>query len=273
MFGLNMDSQTRLPDSVPPPATHGRRTALRLVVAAVGVLLLAIVLFFALTISSGQKVVWLTSTDLNQSGRAGLFTGLKQKVARLVPQFVWRFWWNRPQINIDSSLLIIPAAAAEPTGLSAPAATNASGMRAWILSPAELNAFRQQLKTLSDVENLGVPPHVTIFDDRPTRWRVNKPVQVAGKVTPVGLAVDLMPKVVSGAIRLIVGATSTEAVTSAPDNVTTIRTNLAAACRVFLPNAGGLVVNCGTTNAAGGKSYWLIVSPTAVDARGNPIKL
>ena len=51
-----------------------------------------------------------------------------------------------------------------------------------------------------------------------------------------------------------------------------VKTNLAVACRVLLPNAGGLVVDGGGARDASGKNHWLIVSPTAVDARGNPIK-
>ena len=203
VFGLNMNPQTKLPDSVPPSAARGRRTALRLAVAAAGIFLPAITILFVITASPSQKVVWLTSANLTRSGQTGLFTGLKQKVARLMPQFVWRFWWSQPQINIDSNLLTIPAEAAKRTGLGASAATNAGGMRAWILSPAQLKTFRQQLKTLSGVESLG-SPRVTILDGRQVRVSVGSPVQVAGKVTPVGLTVDLTPKVVSGAIRLIV---------------------------------------------------------------------
>jgi hypothetical protein len=94
---------------------------------------------------------------------------------------------------------------------------------------------------------------------------------MAGTNTPVGVTVHLIPKFVSSSVELTLAATSTE-IGALSGQAEAVRTNLGVACRVLLPNAGGLVVDGGNAPDASGQSRWLIISPTAVDARGNPIK-
>jgi hypothetical protein len=52
-----------------------------------------------------------------------------------------------------------------------------------------------------------------------------------------------------------------------------IRTNLCVACRVTLPNAGGLLIKGADSRAENAINYWLLLCPTAIDAAGNAIKL
>jgi len=81
------------------------------------------------------------------------------------------------------------------------------------------------------------------------------------------------PEVRSGSIQLLLGVTSTESVGSPATNAAALSTNLAVACRVLLPNSGGLVVAGRKTGDLRGTNFWLILSTSAVDARGQPIKL
>jgi hypothetical protein len=241
------------------------------VLAICGVLLLAAILFVALTAAFEKKVVWLTPTELARSTRAGPFTQLKQKLASLTPSFVWRFWRRQPAIQIDSSLLTLSAAAAAQTGLGVPVATNANGMRAWILSPAELDALQQRLKTIPDATLLS-RPSVQTLSGRQAQVQVVDLVTVAGKSTPVGLIVDLFPRAASGSVKLTMSATSTERFVPHPGGALAVRTNFAAACRVFIKSTGGLVVDGGDAKDSGEKSHWIIIHAVVLDAQGKPIK-
>jgi hypothetical protein len=204
---------------------------------------------------------------LNQPG---LLTSLKNKVIQLTAPF-WRSYWNaQPQILIDSRLLTLPAAAADQTGLGAPTATNTDGMRAWILSPAELNSFLQRLDTIPDASLLARPRAQTATGTS-AGFFSGKTALVAGKSVPIGLTLDCSPKVRSGSIQLLLGVTSTESVVSSSVNAVALSTNLALACRVVLPNNGGLVVAGG--NQGDLTNHWLILFPTAFDAHGRLLKL
>src|SRR5437762_12699482 len=96
---------------------------------------------------------------------------------------------------------------------------------------------------------------------------------VSSRNFPIGLTFEVTPKVRSGSIQLLMGVTSSEFVESPPATAPAVSTNLAVACRVLLPNTGGLVVTGSNANHAQGTNYWLILLPTAVGAQGNPIKL
>jgi len=52
-----------------------------------------------------------------------------------------------------------------------------------------------------------------------------------------------------------------------------VRTNLSAACRVTLQNAGGVLISSPVSRDLNGTNYWLILAPTAIDGYGKPIKL
>ena len=104
---------------------------------------------------------------------------------------------------------------------------------------------------------------------RPARFGV-------GAWAPGGssLEVALTPKIAHGAIRLLVGATATETDRShRAQPREPADSNFSAACRVFIPNGGGLVISTPSAPDTGGGSYWFIVSPAAIDPRGNRINL
>jgi hypothetical protein len=252
---------------IPKPNRHYRR---RFALAVLGVLLLVIILFSTLASRSGPPFAWLTQAELAQLTQPGALTRLKDKVMILTAPLWLRYWNTQPQILVDSSLLTLSTAGAEQTGLGTPFATNSNGMRAWILRPAEWIALQQRLNVLpgaSSRSRLRIQTASGIAGQTFTGGTT----QVAGTNTPVGVTVHLIPNFISSSIKLSFAVSSTE-MSASSGQAEAVRTNLAVACRVLLPNAGGLVVDGGNASDASGKSHWLIISPTVVDALGNPIK-
>ena len=269
---MSTHSEQELPER---PATFRkrlRRTAFKLGIIASGVLLLAITFLCFHPTPTDGKVVWLTADELAKIKQGGPLARIKDKLMQWTAP-LWNSYWNRqPQILIDSRLFTLSAAAADQTGLGAPVATNSDGMHAWILSPAELSSLLQRLMTTPEASLIGGPRAHTAAGSSALTF-LGDTILVAGKNVPVGLTLEVSPKVRSGSIQLLLAFTSSESVASPEANAVALRTNLAVACRVVLPNSGGLVVNGGHTGDLRGTNYWLILSPTAVDARGQPIKL
>ena len=267
-----MHPEQQLPERPSTSRKRPRRTALKLGIIASGVLLLAITFLCFHPTPTDGKVVWLTADELARLKQGGPLARIKDKLMQWTAP-LWNSYWNRqPQILIDSRLFTLSAAAADQTGLGAPVATNSDGMHAWILSPAELSSLLQRLKTTPDASLLSRPRAQTA-PGTSARTFFGNTVLVAGKNVPVGLTLEASPKVHSGSIQLLLDVTSTESVASPAANAAALSTNLAVTCRVLLPNSGGLVVANDNESHAHGTNYWLILSPTAVDARGQPIKL
>jgi hypothetical protein len=246
-----------------------KRNALRIALLGLGILLAALI-YFALKPSSDERFVWLTTAELARTSQPDAFARLKFKFMNLTaPLWQW-YWKSRPQITIRSSLLTLPAAAV-PVEPGPPSVTNANGMRAWILPPAEWNAFKQRLKSLPEA-NVVSSPSFSTSDGGAGRMLVARTVVVGGKPVQVGTTVDLTPKIVGGAVHLAVGITSTAANTAPLGDASGIRTNFEMACRATVPNGGGLVIEAAGRKEGKETNYWLTVSPTAVDAKGRPIK-
>jgi hypothetical protein len=235
-----------------------------------GVLLLVITLLLTLASRPGPPFAWLTQAEMARLTHPGPLTRLKEKVIILTLPIWMRYWNTQPQILVDSSLLTLSTAAVEQTGLGTPVATNGNGMRAWVLPPTELKALRQRLNVLPGASS-GSKLRIQTVSGMGGQAFTGGTTPVAGINTPVGVTVQLIPNSASSSVKLTFAVTSTE-IRSPSGQVEAVRTNLAVACRVLLPNAGGLVVDGGNARDASGKNHWLIISPTAVDARGNPIK-
>jgi hypothetical protein len=272
VFRMNMHSEPGLPERPSTSRTRNRRTGFKLRIIASGAFLFAIIIFFSISTPPEDKVLWLAPGELARIKQGGAVARIKDKLMQWTAP-VWKSYWSRqPQILIDSSLLTFSAAALDQTGLGASVATNTDGTRAWILSPAELSAFRQHLTTIPGASLLSRPRAQTAAGTSAQMF-VGSTALMAGKSVPIGVTLDLAPKVRSGSLQLLLGITSTKMIASTSANAAVLSTNLAVACRVLLPNSSGLVVASGNVTHAHGTNYWLILSPTAVDARGNPIKL
>ncbi len=227
-----------------------------------GVLLLAAILLLAIVLSPDPKVVWLSPSELSKPTHSTVFTRFKYRLAVLVWPLIHSFWHGHPSIMTDATFLTLSANTMNQTGLDVPFATNASGLRIWVLSATELASFRKRLSAVTGASRLS-KSRVQTADGMQAQLSV---------IGPTSLTVDILPKVASGSIKLTIGVTATELIASAPGNRGVTKTNLAAACRVLVPNAGGLIIDGGNAKDGTGNTYWLIASPTVVDARGNPIK-
>jgi hypothetical protein len=87
----------------------------------------------------------------------------------------------------------------------------------------------------------------------------------------IGVTLDVMPKIASHQIQLATSALYTGL--NEGDTMSPVRTNLSATCRVFVPNAGGVLMASPGSKDINGTNYWLILSPAAVDGFGKPINL
>ncbi len=247
-----------------PPARQHRRPVVWFAIIS-GILLLAIVVLVSVSFLPDPKIVWLKPTDLNRPRQSTILTRLKFNVARLVWPVAGRFWPHKTSIRIDASCLTLSAAAGEQTGLGVPFATNADGLRIWVLSPDELASFQRHLKDLPGASLISGP-----------RSRIQTANGIQAEMSVGGptnrLAIDLLPRVVSSSIRLTIGATATEWGAPPFGKAALVKTNFAAACRALVPNAGGLVMAATNTKDDSENAWWFIASPVKVDAQGNPIK-
>jgi len=258
---------------VPPaaaPTTPRQRRLLMLpvFVAGVCVLLASILLVMPLAQPPANSVVWLTPTEAQHLIQPGKLTRLKWRLMNLTAPVLGRLWRPEAEIHIESRMLGLPPTAAEITGLPAPIATNADGARVWILSPPGQKAFLQTAQHLPGVSFIGSPSLVT-GSDTPANLSMTANVSYAGKSFPVGVKLELTPKIVRKSVRLILAVTSTSA-SAAPDTNSPpiISTNLNVVCQTWLGNRCGLVVE-GKTRDTRSNGCWLVLVPTIVDAKGN----
>jgi hypothetical protein len=267
---------------MPPPANDGsdlsrpsapssRRSGLfPATLGVVGVLILLSILFSLPSAPPHRPIAWLTPAQLKQATQPGTLTRLKNKLMTLMP-FLWQWQWrHEPLFLTESKLLVLPSAVTAQVGLGPPTATNSDGLQGWILSPARSRAFQQLLKGMGNTVVLASPRIETGAGSR-GEVAVGQNVPAATRPAFAGLVVTVAPAVAAGSIRLLLGVTSTEEVSSPSGRTPVVRTNFTLRCRTFLPNAGSLVINAGDANRFGASNHWLVVSLTEVDAHGRPI--
>jgi len=264
-----MSSQSEAP-AVPCPAPGRNRRAV-LWLASVTLLLVVLGWFFALRPFSGNGLVWLTPAQFARATQAGPLTKFKLKVATLVGPLGLLNWRYRPNILTRSTLMTLTTDAVQRAGLpSASSATNADGTRIWLLSAAELKILQQRLKIIPSASILN-SASIVMLSGQQGQVSSGQSLPPGATSDLVGLRIDLAPKFVSGSIKVMLGAASTEKWQPLASSPAVVRTNLSVACRAIVPNAGALLVDTGESPASSGTNYWLIVSPTAVDSRGNPL--
>jgi hypothetical protein len=181
---------------------------------------------------------------------------------------VWQHF-RRPKthIHITSKILAVHGLTTGQLGIGDAIATNETGARIWILSPSELDDLRQRLKTANGVDVVNAPS-VTTADGMPASIFVGQahPQTLAS----IGVSLNLSPKIVAHQFQFAMNAVYSDE----NDGPTMpIRTNLSAAFRVKLPNSGGVLISSPVSKELSGTNYWLILSATAIDGYGKPIKL
>ncbi len=268
-----MDSPPPTSETPPAAAVPTRRRALRrFLIVIVSLLVVLVVLFFVFA-SPNPQFAWMTPVQMAQASRPGPLTQLKYKVMRLAGPLMRFYHSHRPNIHIAANVFTASSIAGQ-IDPAAPGLTNADGTRAWILPSQELSVFQQRLKTNSGVRfvsgmNIQTGDGMGAEVATGSRFSVNA---ATGAWTNIGTSIDALPKTSAGSINLLIHASSTELSGVSTTNGPAIKTNFSAACRVLLPDAGALVLNCRNADPSNPTNYWLIVSPVLVDATGKPVK-
>jgi hypothetical protein len=256
---------------------------LRWVYAILGLFLviLALVLVLVLPEGSNRQFTWMTSEQITQAMTPGPLTILSYRVQRMLGPLMRYYHSTRPNIVITSEFVTASPDEAGEFGLGAPAATNANGLCVWILSSKQMASFSKALKTRSVISILriqtadGTQAAISMGLGNPNpmptlRLSRGQSTPAAPSVGRTGI--DILPKISADGVNLLLSAISAEADPQTTPGSAGIRTNFFAACRVLVPDAGGLVLDCGDSGGGSETNYWLIVSPVLVDARGMPIK-
>jgi hypothetical protein len=177
-------------------------------------------------------------------------------------------------INVD--LIGVPANWDPTLNMGPAVSTNQDGTRAWILQETD---FRQAVQTIKTAEGAGyiTSARVTTSDGNMAQVQSTQLVPIgvtngAAVSAPIGLTVNLAPKMVAHSIRLVVGLTSTSA-NATTNGMAAIRIDAQVCSRALLPDGGGLIISAGNKSSTVGTNLWILISTAAVDARGARIKL
>ena len=261
------------PTSDPQPASTPHRSRTLLWLALFALALVGIVTsILVFTPSENEKLTWLSPAEAAGTGKPGVFTEFKRKLIGLTAP-LWRWYHRRPRpsVMINASILTLSPAAASQVALGAPSATNQDGSHAWILSATEAHDLQQRLKTNAGTHFLS-SPRVQSGEGVQASLQVGSAVPVgAGKYAHVGTAVNVTANIAPGAVRLVLGVSSTETANPASGTSVLITTNFDVACRVLVPQNGAIVINSPPSHAPGTNDYWIIVSPTALDPYGKAL--
>jgi hypothetical protein len=177
---------------------------------------------------------------------------------------------NQPQVDIRSCFLRVQPDQVSQLSLGTPVSTNIDGGRAWILTAALCDTLRQRLKDLPEESSL-VGPRLTTFDGGQAQIFAGAN-SAPGQVIPEGITINLTPTISDDSVQLLVSLLATEVAPRNPSDPVAMRTNLDVACRALVPDGGGLLITPGGVMDATGRRYFGLVSPTAVDAQGRPLK-
>jgi hypothetical protein len=238
-----------------PSSTSAKR--LRRIVFVIIFLILGTLLFLSLS-SSRSKLEWLTPGQLAQTTRPGKFALLKRKFFTLTaPLWSW-YHPHHSQVAIDSILLRTSLPSAIETNLGAPISTNSDGMRVWIVSAIDFAPLKKQLPT---------SPGTDAFLRRPMQAPDGMAVNALGPITEdPRWYFTVRPEISSSNVKLDLGVSIKSAPKPTADSPPPV------GLHVVVPNGGAIVIDYGRKNDFNGRSHWVFMSPTIVDANGNPIK-
>lgn len=232
-----------------------------------GCLLLA-ALFFVLA-RPGPEVTWLTPAELAQASKPGLVTQLRRKAINLTAP-LWR-WYQRKRhmVSVSSTILTLPPGADAQLALGPPTATDTNGMRIWTLSPEKLISLQQKLasKPGADVLSKSILPTLD-----GVQVYLNNAVYPSSRgapavYSPPNVWLAITPKIASRSVNLTVAITANQS----PYAPAMAQTNISPGFRASLPTTGGLLID-GANIKCNGTNCWFLISPSILDAAGNPIK-
>jgi len=256
-----MDS---LPSTPPPNRTKAIRTWI--IIAAICLVVAIVTIISSNKPKPGSNFVWLDQSQFAYPP-PGRLKRLYYKVVNLTAPVWQHFRPPKKHICITSELLAVHGLTTGRLEIGSSMATNETGAQVWLLSPSQLDNVQQRLKTAHGIERIDAPSLTTVDGQSGFIFAGHAHRQT---LASIGFALHLSPKIVTHKIQLAVYAVDTEECDSPP---TGVRTNLSAACRVTLSNAGGVLISSPLSKDLNGTNYWLILSPTAVDGHDKPIKM
>ena len=134
-----------------------------------------------------------------------------------------------------------------------------NGIRLWILDGNNLSELQRHLKQNSKSRFL----RVETADGIRSGISITDPVSIDGKPNEAGLKMDLMPVVGRNSTDLTALLCLSEVVTNQTDSsLISIRTNLALAVRLEIPNGKGVFLLEAKQDATNRGSLGVIISPT-----------
>jgi len=255
-------------DSPSPAPVSNRGKGIRIWFILVGAcLVIAIAAITAANKPAPElNFVWLDQSKFASQMRPGRLKRLYYKVVNFTAPVWQHFSRPRTHILINSKILAFHGLTTGQLTIGAAIATNEIGAQVWLLSPAEMDDLRQRLKTENGIEVVNAPSITTADGESASIF--------AGYAHPtlasIGVSLDFSPKIVAHQLQLALNAIYSD---ENDDPAMPVRTNLSAACRVTLQNAGGVLIASPVSKDLNGTNYWLILSPTAIDGFGKPIKL
>jgi hypothetical protein len=256
-------------DSPAPAPVSNRRKGLRTwFIVVAGLLVIALTAIITPKKAAPEPTfVWLDQSQFARQRQPGRLKRLYYKVVRFTAP-VWRHF-RRPktQILITCKILAVHGVTTGQLDIHEAMATNGTGAQVWLLSPSQLADLGKRLKTVNGIDVVNAPRLITTDGEAASIFVGHAQPQT---LASIGISIDLSPNIVARQLQLAMNAVYTD------DNdgpTMPIRTNLSATCRVSLPNASGVLMASPLSNDLNGTNYWLILSPTAIDGLGKPIKL
>lgn len=255
------------------PASSSPRPKRVHVGIVIAVLALVVVMIVGISTASRKaatkpRFVWLDQAQFARQMRPGRLKALYYKALHLSAPLWQRFQRPKTQIAIATKIYAVHGIKTEQLDLGTPTGTNDARTEVWILSPSQLKELRQRVKSLNGIDLVNAPIVVTL-DGMSASVASGQSLPLTG--TFVGVTLGISPKIASHEVQLGLGAVYSEVEQNKGSSA--IRTNLCAACRVRLPNAGGLLMKGANSRDNNATNYWLLLCPTAIDAAGNAIKL
>jgi hypothetical protein len=276
---LAMDLSPPSSEARPVRPSPKRGLTLRFAFLMFGLFFFLLLLLLILSGISSRHFEWLSVNQSERMMKPGPLARLKSKLQDTLDPVFRRFQTNRTNISIELHGTTFSPSAAWQGRLGPPAYTNSDGVRCWILSSEQRIAFIQRLDAHDLSPTRAVMPITVTEEGRPvSTWTVSGScvssllANGAGTVTNTGATINMLAKLSSNSVKLLLSAASTEVVWYSNKYPVIIKSNFVTACRVLVPDSGAVLIDCGRVLNPDQTNQWLMVSPILVDEAGIPIK-
>ncbi len=230
--------------------------------ACVGIFFVAVILIFSGPMK--KRSIWLSPSEARKmTDQPDESATLEYRVINRVP-LLKRWFYGRPlTVKLEAIILTAPATVPAETGLGQPMATNSSGVRLWMVAPANVPEFYAKFRAESysnAAYTLDSRPRITMANGTTcscTSRQLTYTGTYSASWSPPppqdDIEIDMTPTRLPDSFKLTV-AMRMIAPTSCTDSP--------FGFRLKVPNLGIVAVDCGTFKNRLGKRYWLLLAPT-----------